>query len=130
MLPLQASVDLRVMIIKEYSAFPKSPALLEPHYQIVSCHIVISRTLVGVWGGSFSSAGIQLLYSTAPADLAMGCFEANLSQPDFNRDNLVKYKRSFCLLTVKCQNSSMMMLIYPTPPFGQDMTQGQFLSGV
>ncbi len=26
------------MAIKGYSAFPKAPALLEPHHQIVSCH--------------------------------------------------------------------------------------------
>ena len=30
-LPLQARVDLGVMAIKGYSAFPKAPALLEPH---------------------------------------------------------------------------------------------------
>ena len=32
MLPLQAKVDLRVMEMKEYSAFPKVLALLEPHH--------------------------------------------------------------------------------------------------
>ena len=35
MLPLLARVDQGVMAIKEYSAFPKAPALLEPHHQIV-----------------------------------------------------------------------------------------------
>ena len=30
-LPLQATVDLGAMAIKEYSTFPKAPALLEPH---------------------------------------------------------------------------------------------------
>ena len=30
-LPLRARVDLGVMIMKGYSAFPKAPALLEPH---------------------------------------------------------------------------------------------------
>ena len=28
-------VDLRVMAMKGYSTFPKAPALLKPHYQIV-----------------------------------------------------------------------------------------------
>ena len=28
-------VDLGVMLIKGYSAFPKAPTLLEPHHQIV-----------------------------------------------------------------------------------------------
>ena len=35
MLPLWARVDLTVMAMKGYSAFPKAPALLEPHHQIV-----------------------------------------------------------------------------------------------
>ena len=39
MLPLQARVDLGAMAMKRYSAFPKAPALLEPHHQIVKCHI-------------------------------------------------------------------------------------------
>ena len=34
-LPLRARVDLGAMATKEYSAFPKAPALLEPHHQIV-----------------------------------------------------------------------------------------------
>ena len=34
-LPLQARVDLGAMAMKGYSAFPKAPALLEPHHQIV-----------------------------------------------------------------------------------------------
>ena len=35
MLPQRARVDLGVMAIKGYSAFPKAPALLESHHQIV-----------------------------------------------------------------------------------------------
>ena len=34
-LPRQARVDLGAMAVKGYSAFPKVPALLEPHHQIV-----------------------------------------------------------------------------------------------
>ena len=34
-LPLRARVDLREMAMKGYSAFPKAPALLEPHHQII-----------------------------------------------------------------------------------------------
>ena len=34
-LPLQAKVDLGVMAIKGYSAFPKAPALLELQHHIV-----------------------------------------------------------------------------------------------
>ena len=35
MLLLQAKVDLGVVAMKGYFAFPKAPALLEPHHQIV-----------------------------------------------------------------------------------------------
>ena len=34
-LPLQARVNLGAMAIKGYSAFPKAPALLESHHQVV-----------------------------------------------------------------------------------------------
>ena len=34
-LPRWARVDLGAMEIKRYSAFPKAPALLEAHHQIV-----------------------------------------------------------------------------------------------
>ncbi len=33
--PDRARVDRGAMTMKGYSAFPKAPALLEPHYQIV-----------------------------------------------------------------------------------------------
>ena len=55
-------VDLRAMAIKGYSAFPKVPALLEPHNQIVWCHYKDNRWR---WG-SYPSAEIQ--HSTAPTD--------------------------------------------------------------
>ena len=34
-LPFWARVDLGVMVMKGFSAFPKAPASLEPHHQIV-----------------------------------------------------------------------------------------------
>ena len=34
-LPRRARVDLGAMAMKGYSAFPKAPASLEPHHQIV-----------------------------------------------------------------------------------------------
>ena len=51
--------------MKDYSAFPKTPVLQEPHYQIVECHKQDTR-----WGESNSPAEKQLVYSTAPADWA------------------------------------------------------------
>ena len=67
MLPLQARVDPGVMAMKEYSAFPKAPVLLEPHHQIVYCHVLDT-----CWkrGGSYPSAKIQPMYSSATADWA------------------------------------------------------------
>ena len=54
------------MAMKGYSAFPKAPALLEPHHQIVYCHIQDTRR-----GGSYPSAEEESVYSTAPADWAI-----------------------------------------------------------
>ena len=34
-LPLQAREDHGAMVMKGYSAFPKAPVLLKPHYSIV-----------------------------------------------------------------------------------------------
>ena len=56
-------MNLEAMAMKGYSAFPKDPALLKPHNQIVSCHIQDSR----LGWGSYSSAEMQSVYSTAPA---------------------------------------------------------------
>ena len=42
-LPLRARVDLGAIAMKKYAAFPKTPALLEPHHQIVWCHIQVTR---------------------------------------------------------------------------------------
>ena len=39
MLPLWARVNLGAMAMKGYTAFPKAPAILEPHHEIVLCHI-------------------------------------------------------------------------------------------
>ena len=63
-LPLQARVDLGVMVMKGYSMFFKAPGL-EPHHQMFS---VILRTLV-VWGGDgYLSEEVQLAYSIAPVN--------------------------------------------------------------
>ena len=38
-LPLRARVDWGAIAVKGCPAFPKAPVLMEPHHQIVSCHI-------------------------------------------------------------------------------------------
>ena len=52
------------MVMKGYSIFPKVPALLEPHHQIVYAGHSLDR-----WR-SYTSAEMQLVYSTAQANWA------------------------------------------------------------
>ena len=42
------------MAVKEYSAFPKAPSLLEPHYQFTKCNIQDTR-----WGMFYSPTDKQ-----------------------------------------------------------------------
>ena len=70
MLPFGARVDLGMTAMKGYSAFPKVPASLEPHHPITLCHIQDT-----CWGGSYPSAEVQSVCSTALADLATIGFE-------------------------------------------------------
>ena len=58
------------MAIKRYFTFPKAPGL-QPHPQMQFS--IISRTLIGV--GSFLSAEIHWMYSSAPANWAVLCHE-------------------------------------------------------
>ena len=53
-------MDLGAMAMKGYSTFPKY-SMLESYHQIVLCHI--QDTLLE--GGSYSSAEMQSVYSTA-----------------------------------------------------------------
>ena len=57
MLPLQVKVDMGALAMKGYSTFPKTPALLKPHHQIVKCYIRDTH-----WWGSYRSAGLFLLF--------------------------------------------------------------------
>ena len=40
---LRAGIDLGAIAVKRNSAFPKAPALLETHYQIVQYHILATH---------------------------------------------------------------------------------------
>ena len=64
MLPPLARVDLGALAIKGYSAFPEDPALLDPHQQIVECHIKDLR-----WESLTLSSEMLSVYSAAPAQL-------------------------------------------------------------
>ena len=82
-------VDLGSMAMKDYSTFPKTPALLDSHHQIVACYIQdtccwegvpIWRGAVGVFDspyqlshslsgtGSSPSEKMQAMNSTATVD--------------------------------------------------------------
>ena len=64
-----ARVDLEERTMKRCSAFPKAPALLEPHHQLVSWHIQDTR-----WVGEvLPSVEKQSVYSTAPANWTSNC---------------------------------------------------------
>ena len=67
MLRLQARVDLGVMAIKEYSTFPKVPALLK--FSPSDCLVSYPEHSLG---DSYPSAEMQSVYSAAPADWANG----------------------------------------------------------
>ena len=62
-------MDLGAMAMQGYSAFPKSPSLLEPH------HLEASHGLMSypgyLLGESYLSAKRQFVYSAAPANLAI-----------------------------------------------------------
>ena len=68
MLPFWATVDLGAMAMKGFSEFPK----LLYHWNLtIRLFSVICRTLIGGGGGSYSSAEVQSVYSTAPVNWAM-----------------------------------------------------------
>ena len=59
--PLRARVDLEAIAMNRYSTFPKALASLEPHHQIVLCHIQDIR-----WGGevlSLCRGAVGVFYS-------------------------------------------------------------------
>ena len=155
--------------MKEYSAFPKAPASLEPHHQIVSCHIQDT-----IWWGPtpLQRSGWYILLPQ-PNEQALSWWSSHdLSCPTpvyssqrakYTLQNLLehlaidrqtlpcfpppRWRHRFpvtvlCYWTIlKVHVSSPLMCLQsdsgwvwryylPTPPLGQDMTQGQFLSGV
>ena len=64
MLPLRARVDLRAMAMKEYTAFPKAPASLEPTPS--DCLVSYPEHSLGE---SYPSSEMLSVYSTVPVDL-------------------------------------------------------------
>ena len=63
-LPFGVKADLGAM--KGCSTFPKAPTSLEPHHQIVQCHIQDSHCVCE--GRGQLSAEMQSVYSTDPAE--------------------------------------------------------------
>ena len=74
-LAIWARVDLEVMALKGCAALPKVLALLlEPHHQIIKCHIHDTH-----WESLTPSAEIQSVYSAAPVDEASVIFKCKNS---------------------------------------------------
>ena len=63
MLLLLARGDQEAVVVKGYSAFPKAPASLEPHHQIVYCYIQDT-----CWGWGLTEK--QLVYFTVFNDFS------------------------------------------------------------
>ena len=72
-----ARVDLGAMVMKGYSTFHKATALLEPCHQncFVSC---LGHSLF--WGGSYPTAKMQSMYSTAQANWTEKTFKISCVQ--------------------------------------------------
>ena len=100
MLPLRASVDLGAMIMRGVLCIPQSSSITGTSPS--DCLVFYPGHSLGE---SYPSAEMQSVYSTAPGAWAT--------------ISLVSLLRIFVL-----------WYYLPTPPLGQDMTQGQFLSGV
>ena len=137
--------------IEEVFYIPQT-ASLEPHHQIVSCHI----QNIHLGRKYCPSSEMESGYSTAPADWALcTCLWGVYT---WTRVCVYKYLCTcvyLCTFAYICRyvNDCLCMdvhnilcvfvcvliyirlcpccyHIYPTPPLGQDMTQGQFSSGV
>ena len=67
------------MLMKGYSAFPKAPALLEPHHQIVLCYIQDTRLGGGVL--PLCRGAVSVFYS--PSRLSNIGFWVNVYDPEF-----------------------------------------------
>ena len=86
-LPLCSEVraNLKAMAMKEYSAFPKAPALLEPYHQIVSCHIQDTH-----WWGLLPlyRCAVSVFYSHLPQVTRLRKRETGFKPGDLERDGL------------------------------------------
>ena len=63
MLPLRAKAEMGVMVINVTVKFPKTPAFLERHQQIIECHIRDTPS-----SDSYPSTEKQSVYPITPAD--------------------------------------------------------------
>ena len=155
MLPHRVRVYLGAMEIKRYSTFAKS-SKLEPRHKISFASY--PGPSLGV--ESYPSAEMQSVYTTAPADWAVWHIDYNMYLPSFFTTSRMQFMTNFLIgvqlgwnmsfpsmtlvvapklnILARVRRDGFMLLlealllnhIYPTPPLGQDMTKGQFLSGV
>ena len=89
MLPFRVRVDLGATAMKGCSAFPKAPASLEPHHQIVLCHIqdphakcsrcILQPRQLGQ-GGSFNPLKICCRAILGPSPNRLGKIRFNINR--------------------------------------------------
>ena len=87
-LPLRVRVDMEEMATKVYCTFAKSPKV-ESRHQMVQRHIQGTRLCVCVWGGSYTSADMQVMYSTASA-AGLETSQRSFVSPQLNSFNTIK----------------------------------------
>ena len=94
------------MAMKGYFAFPKAPVLLEPHFWLFS--VISGHSL----GGSYLSAEVQSVYSTAPADWAKKSLSFKLwSTPNGVLELVYKHVRTICCLFLSSWQSSHVSIL-------------------
>ena len=91
-LPFRVRVDRGAMAMKWCSAFPKAPESLEPHHQIIQCHIQDTY-----WGRGLI---MQSVYSIVPTDWAI--HRVNV------KTVLFKIIQLSISTQFRCQNSSIL----------------------
>ena len=128
-LRLRATVDLVAMAIKDY---PHSPTPQQYWSLTIRLFCFINRTLFGRILPLCRGA-VSVFYNSIQLGRVIGCFllMAFIFLPLFLFPTSFHYQHGTFFYSKF--NTYILFVYYPhlpTPPLGQDMTRGQFLSGV
>ena len=86
------------MAMKGYSAFPKAPALLEPHHQIASCHIQDTR----YGGGGLTPLQRCSQCILQPQLTGQSLFESKNWSQEINKPFVPETTESACICICNC----------------------------